>query len=425
MHVSYLHFSWLHLSYFFAVLAICGLSYQFLVIAGIIKFCRLPRLQPESDGATPGRDDPEMPPISILKPLRGADPRMYKAFRSHCLQDYPAFEIIFGVAEASDPAVVEVERLRREFPSRRIHLLVCPESLGTNRKVSTLAQLLPLARYDLLLINDSDILVPPGYLRQIAAGFAARGAAAGRTGMVTALYRAAGNPNKPTTGLSGTPVAGSTLASRLEALTIATDFAGGVLSAYALEGRLSFGLGSTLAVRREALEAIGGLSPLLDYAADDYELGNRIARAGFDVVLAPLVVETALPGASFGEMFQHQLRWARTIRDRRLGGYIGLGVTHVLPWALLACLCSGLAGWSLGLLAMAALLRFAVAAALCTSVLHDEAADLDLWLLPLRDVVALMVWITSFAGNTVVWRGERFRISEGKLQKLGSGTHHN
>jgi ceramide glucosyltransferase len=417
MHVSYLHFSWLHLSYFFAVLAICGLGYQFLVIAGIVKFCRLPRLQPKSDGAMQGRDDHEMPPISILKPLRGADPRMYKAFRSHCLQDYPAFEIIFGVAEASDPAVAEVERLRREFPSRRIHLQVCPELLGTNRKVSTLAQLLPLARYDLLLINDSDILVPPGYLRQIAAGFAARGAAAGRTGMVTALYRVADNPNKPTTGLSGTPAAGSTLASRLEALTIATDFAGGVLSAYALEGKLSFGLGSTLAVRREALEAIGGLSPLLDYAADDYELGNRIARAGFDVVLAPLVVETALPGASFGEMFQHQLRWARTIRDRRLGGYIGLGVTHVLPWALLACLCSGLAGWSLGLLATAALLRFAVAAALCTSVLHDEAADLDLWLLPLRDVVALLVWITSFAGNTVVWRGERFRIVEGKMRR--------
>jgi ceramide glucosyltransferase len=240
--------------------------------------------------------------------------------------------------------------------------------------------------------------------------------------MVTALYRAAANPNKPTTGLSGTPSDGSTLASRLEALTIATDFAGGVLSAYALEGKLTFGLGSTLAVRREALEAIGGLGPLLDYAADDYELGNRMARAGFEVVLAPLVVETALPGASFGEMFQHQLRWARTIRDRRLGGYIGLGVTHVIPWALLACLASGLAGWSLGLLAVAALLRFAVAAALCTSVLRDRTAGLDLWLLPLRDVVAWLVWIASFAGNTVVWRGERFRISGGKLEKLESGT---
>lgn len=428
MHFSSLYFSWLHPACFFAVLAACGLGYQFLVIAGIVKFGRLPRLQTGSNGATEDSSYLETPPISILKPLCGVDPRMYEAFRSHCLQDYPEFEIIFGVADAGDPAVAEVERLRREFPARRVHLMVCPELLGTNRKVSTLVQLLPQARYDLLLINDSDILVPPGYLRQIAASFRARGDAArrkttgGRTGMVTALYRAAANPNKPTTGLSGTPSDGSTLASRLEALTIATDFAGGVLSAYALEGKLTFGLGSTLAVRREALEAIGGLGPLLDYAADDYELGNRMARAGFEVVLAPLVVETALPGASFGEMFQHQLRWARTIRDRRLGGYIGLGVTHVIPWALLACLASGLAGWSLGLLAVTALLRFAVAAALCTSVLRDRAADLDLWLLPLRDVVAWLVWIASFAGNTVVWRGERFRISGGKLEKLESGT---
>lgn len=414
MQFLYLHFSWLHPACFFAALAICGLGYQFLMIAGIVKYCRLPRLQPDSNGAT--QDDPEAPPISILKPLRGADPRMYEAFRSHCLQDYPAFEIIFGVADASDPAVAEVERLQREFPSQSIQLMVCPELLGTNRKVSTLVQLLPQARYDWLLINDSNILVPPDYLRRIAACFeSGQKTTLRRTGMVTALYRA--NSNKPIKGLPG-----ASLASRLEALTIATDFAGGVLSAYALEGRLSFGLGSTLAMRREALEAIGGVRPLLDYLADDYELGNRVARAGFDVVLAPLVVETALPRAGFGEMFQHQLRWARTIRDRRPGGYIGLGVTHVLPWALLACLGSGLAGWSLALLAAAAFLRFAVAAALCTSVLHDEAADLDLWLLPLRDVIALLVWIASFAGNTVVWRGERFRISGGKLEKLEPGT---
>jgi ceramide glucosyltransferase len=421
MQFLYLYFSWLYLSYFFAVLAICGLGYQFLVIAGIVKFSRLSNSQPVSNGTVLEWDgaltDTALPPISILKPLRGADPRMYEAFRCHYLQDYPEFEIIFGVADANDPAAAEVERLQREFPSRRIQLVVCPELLGTNRKVSTLVQLLPLARYDWLLINDSDILVPPDYLRRIAACFeTGRKTTGRRTGMVTALYRAAHNPNKLIKGLPG-----ATLASRLEALTIATDFAGGVLSAYALEGRLTFGLGSTLALRREALEAIGGLHPLLDYLADDYELGNRIGRAGFNVVLAPLVVETVLPRASFVEMFQHQLRWARTIRDRRLGGYIGLGVTHVLPWALLACLCSGLAGWSLGLLAVAALLRFAVAAALCTSVLHDEAADLDLWLLPLRDVIALLVWITSFAGNTVVWRGERFRISGGKLEKLESG----
>ncbi len=403
MHVSYLyvswpHLPWLYLAYFFAGLTLCGLGYQFLVIAGMVKFCRLPAA--ESNGAT---QDPATPPISILKPLRGADPRMYEAFRSHCLQDYPEFEIIFGVAEAGDPAVAEVERLQREFPSRPIHLMVCPELLGTNRKVSTLVQLLPRARYDLLLINDSDILVPADYLRKIAAGFASKGVSASRTGMVTALYRA---------------TAGTTLASRLEALTIATDFAGGVLGAYALEGRLTFGLGATLAVRREALAAIGGLRPLLDCLADDHDLGNRLARAGYDVVLAPLVVETALPGTSFREMLEHQLRWARTIRDRRPRGYIGLGVTHVVPWALLACLCSGLAGWSLGLVAVSGLLRFSVAAALCTSVLRDRAAGLDLWMLPLRDAVAALVWITSFAGNTVEWRGERFRLRAGKLEKL-------
>jgi len=400
-------------AYFFAAVAICGIGYQFLVIAGIVKFRRLLRLQPESNDS--GQDRSQAPPISVLKPLRGADPRTYECLRSHCLQQYPEFEIIFGVAEANDPAVAKVERLQQEFPSRPIQLLVCPELLGMNRKVSTLVQLLPRAQYDLLLINDSDILAPPDYLYKIAASFqpqaasyrpvadAGRKPAAVRAGMVTTLYRA-------------TP--GATLASRLEALTIATDFAGGVLSSYVLEGRLTFGLGSTLAVRREALQAVGGLAPLLDYLADDYELGNRIARAGFEVVLAPLVVETALAGENFGEMFRHQLRWARTIRDRRPQGYVGLGVTHVLPWALLACFCSGLAGWSLGLLAVSGFLRFAVAAALCTSVLRDQAVDLDLWLLPLRDAVALLVWIASFTASTVAWRGEKFKLRAGKLEKL-------
>ena len=423
MHVSYLlswpQLSWLYLAYFFAGLAICGVVYQFLVIAGISKFLRLLRLEAESNGGLRGRDD-AAPPISILKPLRGADARMYECFRSHCLQDYPEFEILFGVAEPGDPAVAEVERLQREFPSQAIHLVVCPEVLGMNRKVSTLVQLLPRARYDLLLINDSDILVPPDYLRKIARSFRPRTASdpdgkitAGLTGMVTALYRAAANSNRAAAGSSG-----RTLASRLEALTIATDFAGGVLSAYALESKLSFGLGSTLAVRREALEAIGGLRPLLDCLADDYELGRRVASAGFDVVLAPLVVETALPAARFEDMFRHQLRWARTIRDRRPLGYVGFGITHVVSWALLACLCSGLSDWSLGLLAVSGFLRFAVAATLCTSVLRDRAADLDLWLLPLRDVFAMLLWITSFAGTTVEWRGERFRLRAGKLEKL-------
>ncbi|MGA2990698.1 MAG: bacteriohopanetetrol glucosamine biosynthesis glycosyltransferase HpnI [Candidatus Korobacteraceae bacterium] len=374
------------LAWVFTALALCGLGYQFLVMAGIAKFRRLRRRQPAAM---------LMPPISILKPLRGSDPLMYEAFRSHCLQDYPAFELIFGVADESDPAAAEVRRLQREFPAQPVKLIVCPQTLGTNRKVSTLVQLLPSARHELILVNDSDILVPPDYLRKIAAGFAN-----GRAGLVTALYRA---------------LPGPTLASRLEALTISTDFAGSVLAAWAVERKLNFGLGSTLAVRRQALEAIGGWVPLLDYLADDYEVGNRMARAGFEVALSTVVVETALPGASFREMFQHQLRWARTIRDRRLRGYIGLGISHAVPWALLACLCAGFAPWSLGLLAGVALLRLVVAA-LCKNVLHDDLADL--WLLPLRDLAALLVWIVCFAGETVEWRGETFRLRHGKLEKI-------
>lgn len=383
------------LAWAFAALALCGFGYQFLVMAGIAKFRRLRKQQAFLPGTAK-----RLPPISILKPLRGSDPHMYEAFCSHCLQDYPEFELIFGVNDADDPAAAEVQRLRQEFPQRRIELIVCPQVLGTNRKVSALVQLLPAARHELILVNDSDILVPPGYLRQIAAGFDSGGTAAGPVGLVTALYRARPGPS---------------LASRLEALSIATDFIGSVLAAWALERKLNFGLGSTLAVRREALAAIGGLGPLLNYLADDYEVGNRMPRAGFEVALSTVVVETALPGAGFGEMFQHQLRWARTIRDRRLRGYIGLGITHAVPWALLASLCAGFASWSLGLLAAVALLRLAVAA-LCQSTLHDKHSDL--WLLPLRDLTALLVWIASFAGQTVVWRGESFRLRNGKLEKI-------
>jgi ceramide glucosyltransferase len=243
-----MHFSFLYLAWLFAILAICGLGYQFLVIAGIVKFSRWSNSQPASKGTVLEWDaalsDAALPPISILKPLCGADPRMYEAFRSHYLQDYPEFEILFGVADVNDPAVAEVERLQREFPSRRIQLLVCPELLGTNRKVSTLVQLLPQARYDWLLINDSDILVPPDYLRRLAACFEDGRKTGRRTGLVTALYRAAANPDQPTTG--------TTLASRLEALTISTDFAGEVLSSYALEGRLTFGLGNPGGAARSA-----------------------------------------------------------------------------------------------------------------------------------------------------------------------------
>ncbi len=223
-----------------------------------------------------------------------------------------------------------------------------------------------------------------------------------KAGLVTALYRAE---------------AGRSLASRMEAVTIATDFAGGVLCAMELEGGLHFGLGSTLAFPRAAAEAIGGLETLVDYLADDHELGRIIAEAGYEVVLSDVVVETFLPEYKFGAMFEHQLRWARTVRDLRKWGYMGVLLTFGLPWAMAAALCAGGAGWSLALLAAVAVARFASGYLLCGPILNDRQTLGDLWLIPVRDVVGVAIWFASFGGDTIVWRGERFHLKDGRLTR--------
>jgi ceramide glucosyltransferase len=379
----------------FALLALCGMGYLGLSLWSEWRFLRrraAARMQPMGE-YTPG--------VSILKPLRGGDRQMYESFRSHCLQDYPLYEIIFGVNQASDEAVAEVERLQREFPEHEIRLVICPEgqdeTRGANRKVSNLVEMMKAAKYGHIVINDSDIRVERDYLRRVMAPMADA-----KVGMVTALYRAE---------------AGRSIASRMEAVTIASDFAGGVLCAMELEGGLHFGLGSTLAFPRAAAEAIGGLEKLVDYLADDHELGRMIWEAGYEVVLCDAVVETYLPEYSFGTMFEHQLRWARTIRDLRKGGYIGVLLTFGLPWALAAAVCAGGAGWSLILLAVVAAARFASGYVLCGPILNDRKTLRDLWLIPARDVVGVAIWFASFGGDTIVWRGERFHLKDGRLTR--------
>ncbi|MDR3762976.1 MAG: bacteriohopanetetrol glucosamine biosynthesis glycosyltransferase HpnI [Acidobacteriota bacterium] len=383
-------------SWFFALLALCGLGYLVLSLFSEWRFLRqraqiaAPKDAADADAFTP--------PVSILKPLRGTDRQMYESFRSHCLQDYPCYEIVFGVNQADDEAVAEVERLKQEFPRHDIHLLVCPEPTGTNRKVSNLVAMLEAARYGHIVINDSDILVEPDYLRRIVAPLRDE-----QVGLVTALYRAQ---------------AGAGLASRTEAVTIASDFAGGVLCAVTLDGGMTFGLGSTMAFPRRAAQAIGGLETLLDHLADDHELGKRIYQAGYKVVLSDVVVETFLPDYGFGDMFRHQLRWARTMRDLRRAGYAGVLMTFGLPWAVLAAILAGGAAWSLWLLAVVAAARFASAVVLCGPVLKDKSAMRDLWLVPVRDFVGLAVWFAAFGGNTIEWRGEQFHLKDGKLTRL-------
>lgn len=372
------------------VLAVAGVGYFLasMVAARVYLFARS-KPQP---AFTPG--------VSILKSLKGMDPGMMDAFRSHCRQSYAGdFELLFGVSSLDDPAVSAVERLKTEFPAVAIKLVVCPERLGTNGKVSTLFQLAVHARYEFLLINDSDITVSPRYLERVMAGFASEAGAA-QVGLVTALYRGRAH---------------GTLGSRLEALGIATDFMPSILLSRLVEGGLHYGLGSTLAVRREALERAGGLLNLVDHLADDYEMGARVAKAGYRVALCAEVVETGVPAYNCNGFVEHQLRWVRTVRDARPGGYIGLIVTHGLAWSLLNVVASGVSPLSVWLLAMAFFLRLAQAMMVGARVLGDHQVLANLWLLPLRDVVQMGVWAAGFAGNTIVWRGERFVLKDGKL----------
>jgi ceramide glucosyltransferase len=341
-----------------------------------------------------------LPPVSILKPLKGTDPEMYECFRSHCLQDYPEYEIIFGVSDVTDPAVASVRQLQREFPQQEIRLLVCPTVLGANVKVSNLAQMLSEARYRHLIVNDSDIRVGPDYLRQIVGPLANE-----KVGMATCLYRGE---------------AAATLGSRLESLGISTDFCAGVLAARQLEGGIRFGLGSTMAFRRADLERIGGFESVVDYLADDYELGKRIAGLGLSVELSHVVVTTHLPAYTLREFLVHQLRWARGVKDSRAGGYLGLALTFGLLWSCFAVIAARGAVWAWLLLACAFVLRFAVAVVVGRNVLQDRKLIRNLWLVPLRDLIAAGVWIASFGGHTIRWRGDRYHLKNGKLRRIGT-----
>jgi len=341
-----------------------------------------------------------MPAVSLLKPLCGLDPQAYENLRSHCVQDYPDFEIIFGVADPEDPILSIVRQLIREFPSVPIKVVVCERQLGMNFKVSNLLQMLPAARHDCLIINDSDIAVPGDYLRRVVAPLADA-----EVGMVTCLYR-------------GVPA--STIGSRLESLGISSDFVPGVLAACRLEGGLRFALGSTMAFRRQTLQAIGGLEPVADYLADDYQLGYRITQAGLRVELSECVVDHCLPAYSLRDFCRHQLRWARTIRGARPGGYAGLVLTFAIPWAALGILAARGAAWSWFLFLLALMLRLVVAWMSGYVALGDRQARRNLWLLPIRDLMAAPIWFASYMDRQVVWRGKKFELSDGKLRPTQS-----
>jgi ceramide glucosyltransferase len=406
-----------------ALLTLCGVAYGLIALWSARDFERATRGGSASGGFAPG--------VSILKPVKGVDARMYAGLVSHCVQEYAGeFELVFGVSSLEDAAVREVARLRVEFPDVSIRLVECRERLGASGKMSNLVQMLPEARFEHVIVNDSDIRVSPKYLERVMAGFVGGGrqekqipegndskegngsdkghgkdTCGGEVGLVTVPYvgRAEGG-----------------LWSRLEALGISTDFMAGVLVARKLEGGIRFGLGSTLATTKTALEKIGGFEAMVDQLADDYELGARLSAVGYKVALVREVVETTVPAYTLRGFCEHQLRWARSTRDSRRWGYLGLGVTYVLPWSMAAMVASGFALWSFSLFSIALLVRVSVALTVGVGILRDGQVLRDIVWLPLRDCFGLFFWAWSYAGDTIVWRGERFRLRRGVLEKQKS-----
>jgi ceramide glucosyltransferase len=358
-------------------MAAIAAAYQILALLAALSRCGWGR--PGRAANTGG----EVPLVSVLKPVRGADPDFYEAIRSNAAQDYPDFELLFGVSYPDDPAIPLIEQLIREFPNRSIRLLGGLPSTP-NGKAGKLAQLAGEAKGSVLVISDGDIRVPEGYLWRVVAPLADA-----QVGLVTCAYRARAE----------------SWPARFEALGVATDFGPSTMVA-PFVGIDEFGLGSTLVVRAADLARIGGFEVLADYLADDYQLGCRIHALGLRCVLSDVIVETHLSGDSWREVWKHQVRWARTIRVSRTGGYLGLPIANGTVWAVLAAL-AGLWPVAAGLIAI----RYAMAFVAGWLVLRSSETLRLWWLIPVRDLWGIAVWGAGLFGDTVEWGSERLHLT--------------
>ena len=325
-------------------------------------------------------------PLSVLKPLSGAEDQLEQNLRTFFLQQYDNFEILFAVRRADDPAVAVVEKLRAEYPSVPVRLILTGEPPYPNAKVYSLDLMKYAAQYELLVMSDSDIRSTPDMLSRLASEFADP-----KVGVATCPYRA---------------VPGKGLWSTLEALGMNTQFLGGILVARMIEG-MKFALGPTIAARKSVLDQMGGFDRLKDYLAEDFVMGKFAAELGHRVLLSSYVIEHHIGGQDFAANIKHRLRWARSTRRSRPAGYAGELFTMPLPLALLLWVWSP-ALWPVA--AMAILARAASAWACAGWVLHDNLTASRWFLLPMQDAMAFLIWIAGFFGNHIVWRGRKYRL---------------
>src|SRR5215470_14534774 len=333
------------------------------------------------------------PGLTVLKPLKGLDIDLYQNLATLCRQRYTApFQIIFGVADPDDPAVAVVRRLQREFPTIDIELVVDARIYGANYKVSNLYNMYRHAKHDVIVLADSDIRVGPNYLAHVVAPLRDP-----KAGLVTCVYRAVNTGGLPTL---------------IESLFINTDFAALVMLARKVE-KSSYAFGATIAMRREVLDEIGGFLPIANLLADDYEIGYQVAKRGYRLELSNEVVDTVLAVGTWRRLLDHQLRWARTYRVNRPGGYFGSILTHGTFWAVANVLYNGFSPLSCAVSGAVIALRYVVAARMAWTHLRTDLSIPQLLLVAPKDLFVTFVWFAAFAGNEVVWSGHRFHVQRG------------
>jgi ceramide glucosyltransferase len=338
-------------------------------------------------------DSSFVPPVTLLKPLKGCDATTAASLQSWFNQNYAGpVQILFGVADIGDSVCPIVRELIEKNPGYDAQLVVCAETLGANGKVSTLVQLERLARYPLVLISDADVRVPPDFLANIVAPFQDS-----RIGLVSCFYRLA-NP--------------ATTAMRCEAVAINADFWSQVLQAASLKP-LDFALGAAMLTRRQLLAEIGGFSALVNCLADDYQLGHRLARHGYRLALCPVVVECWDAPQDWGDVWKHQLRWARTIRACQPAPYFFSILSNATLWPLLWLVAALVLAKTFYLPLLAIAFLFA-RIALAQNLQHRFTPSGDNlappWLVPMKDLLHAAVWAGAFLGNTVEWRGQKMRL---------------
>ena len=350
------------------------------------------------------------PPVTLLKPLYGDEPNLRANIASFFDQEYPTFEIIFGARSLSDPALAVVEQVRKDYPFVPVKIVLSGEPTAANAKVCSMQKMYDTARYDHLVISDSDVQVTPGYIREVVVDLLDS-----EVGMTTCLYRGA------TSG---------SFWSRLEALGMSVEMTSGVLVSDLLEG-MQFALGPTMAIKRETLDGIGGFEPLAIYCADDYVLGQRVAQSGRRVVLSKHVIDHVVVNRSLASSLLHQIRWMKSTRFSRPAGHAASVLSFAMPFGLLGLVASIAMGrpmLGVALLAAAMVNRVLMALAAGWAVVNDREALRFCWLYPLRDLMGFGFWVCSFFGNSIVWRGQRYRLQlDGQMIPVSSalGFMHN